>query len=126
MTETLKKSKKMRRNYHQNFKNEFKQSNRSLTVMKEYLNDTFHDDCFFEEDETIHHRKMNWRLQNKIKTGGVLMFICLNFGKDPPGIVKVSPCSVTECGVDHRKLSKEKAIDQIANNLQEQYHRFLY
>lgn len=59
-----------------------------------------------------------------MKTGSVLLTMCLNIGVDPPDVVKTSPCARLECWIDPLALPPQKAIDQIGKTLQMQYERW--
>lgn len=65
-----------------------------------------------------------WRMKERMKTVSVALVLCLNVGVDPPDIIKTNPCARMECWIDPLSLNPQKALDQIGNNLQQQYERW--
>jgi len=102
------------------------------------------EDCTEEEDELIdwqlpscfmkkrHKEKIEgsgsllqtWRMKERMKTVSVALVLCLNVGVDPPDVVKTNPCARMECWKDPLALNPDKALNAIANNLQQQYERW--
>ncbi len=62
-----------------------------------------------------------WRSRDRLKTVSAALVVCLRIGYDPPDVVKTDPCAKLECWIDPFGLPKEKALDQIGQNLQKQY-----
>lgn len=66
----------------------------------------------------------SWRFEERMKTVGVLLCLCLNIGTDPPDAPKTSPCARHECWIDPKLMGPNKAIDAIAARLEKQYQRW--
>lgn len=47
--------------------------------------------------------------------------VCLRLGYEPPDVVKTDPCAKLECWVDTQVVAKDKALEQVGQNLQRQY-----
>ena len=62
-----------------------------------------------------------WRNRDRLKTAAAALVVCLRIGYDPPDVVKTDPCAKLQCWIDPFGLPKEKALEQIGENLQKQY-----
>ncbi|KAF7992418.1 hypothetical protein HCN44_001743 [Aphidius gifuensis] len=60
----------------------------------------------------------------QMKTVSVALVLCLNFGVDPPDIVKTQPCARLESWIDPSAVSPSKALEIIGASLQKQYERW--
>ena len=49
-------------------------------------------------------------MKERMKTVGVALVLCLNFGVDPPDVVKASPCARLECWTDPTSLPTQKVL----------------
>ncbi|XP_074601367.1 regulatory associated protein of MTOR complex 1 isoform X2 [Brevipalpus obovatus] len=67
---------------------------------------------------------VSWRMKERMKTACVALVLCLNVGVDPPDILKTQPCAKLECWIDPFSMAPQKAIEAIANALQQQYERW--
>eukprot|EP00731_Ephydatia_muelleri_P028434 Em0020g78a len=66
----------------------------------------------------------SWRAKDKMKTWSVALVMCMNFGVDPPDVVKTVPCARKECWIDPLSMSAHKALEVVSNALQKQYERW--
>ena len=67
------------------------------------------------------HKRIEWRIKEKVKTVSVSLVLCLNIGVDPPDVVKTKPCAKMECWIDPFAATGQKALEAIGRNLQSQY-----
>ncbi|KAA8517496.1 hypothetical protein F0562_017874 [Nyssa sinensis] len=65
-----------------------------------------------------------WRPKDRIKTGCVVLVLCLNISVDPPDVIKISPCARMECWIDPFSMSPRKALETIGKSLSFQYERW--
>lgn len=63
----------------------------------------------------------DWRSKDKIKIGHGALVVCLRIGFDPPDVIKTTPCARLEAWVDTTSVGKDRAMEQIATNLQKQF-----
>ena len=66
----------------------------------------------------------DWRPQKRVRTISVGLVLALNFGFDPPGVIKPSPCAVLECWIDPTNLSTHRAKEMIGEQLRQQYAKW--
>ncbi|KAI7750720.1 hypothetical protein M8C21_013022 [Ambrosia artemisiifolia] len=65
-----------------------------------------------------------WRPKDRMKTGSVVLVLCLNISVDPPDVIKISPCARMECWIDPFSMAPHKAIEAIGESLRIQYERW--
>ncbi|GAA5953517.1 hypothetical protein JCM3765_005061 [Sporobolomyces pararoseus] len=65
--------------------------------------------------------KIDWRNRDRIRTASAVLVVCLRIGYDPPDVIKTDPCAKLECWVDPYALAKDKAMERIGKNLQQQF-----
>lgn len=65
--------------------------------------------------------KIDWRNRDRIRTASAVLVVCLRIGYDPPDVIKTDPCAKLECWVDPHALAKDKAMERIGRNLQNQF-----
>lgn len=70
-----------------------------------------------EQDEP----SASWRIKDRMKTTGVALVVCLNIGVDPPDANRPAVCARQECWFDPFSLPKQKSLEMIGANLQQQY-----
>lgn len=63
----------------------------------------------------------DWRTKDKVKTIAGALVVCLRIGFDPPDIIKTSPCARLETWVDTTAVGKDRAMDQISKNIEQQF-----
>ncbi|GAA5906455.1 hypothetical protein JCM6882_004440 [Rhodosporidiobolus microsporus] len=66
-------------------------------------------------------QKIDWRNRDRIRTAAAVLVVCLRIGYDPPDVIKTDPCAKLECWVDPFALAKDKAMERIGMNLQQQF-----
>ncbi|KAK4334475.1 Target of rapamycin complex 1 subunit KOG1 [Rhodotorula toruloides] len=66
-------------------------------------------------------QKIDWRNRDRIRTASAVLVVCLRIGYDPPDIIKTDPCAKLECWVDPFAIAKDKAMERIGKNLQQQF-----
>ncbi|CAM9711010.1 unnamed protein product, partial [Ectocarpus fasciculatus] len=65
-----------------------------------------------------------WRLRELTRTFNVGIILCLNFGTDPPDVVRTPPCAVKQCWIDPKTcagMSARETAEVIGRALQRQY-----
>ncbi|GAA5893372.1 hypothetical protein JCM8208_004422 [Rhodotorula glutinis] len=65
--------------------------------------------------------KIDWRNRDRIRTAAACLVVCLRIGYDPPDVIKTDPCAKLECWVDPYAIAKDKAMERIGKNLQQQF-----
>ncbi|GAA5994463.1 ubiquitin-binding TORC1 subunit KOG1 [Rhodotorula paludigena] len=65
--------------------------------------------------------KIDWRNRDRIRTASAVLVVCLRIGYDPPDVIKTDPCAKLECWVDPYAIAKDKAMERIGKNLQQQF-----
>lgn len=65
----------------------------------------------------------DWKImKDRQKTISAALVLCLNFGVDPPDIMKTHPCARTEAWIDPATFpDTKKTIEAVGKNLQAQY-----
>ena len=63
----------------------------------------------------------DWRAKDKVKIVHGALVVCLRIGFDPPDVIKTTPCARLEAWVDTTSVGKDRAMEQIAANLQKQF-----
>ncbi|GAA5866660.1 hypothetical protein JCM8547_002714 [Rhodosporidiobolus lusitaniae] len=66
-------------------------------------------------------QKIDWRNRDRIRTAAAVLVVCLRIGYDPPDVIKTDPCAKLECWVDPFAIAKDKAMERIGKNLQQQF-----
>ncbi|GAA6035794.1 hypothetical protein JCM8097_005706 [Rhodosporidiobolus ruineniae] len=66
-------------------------------------------------------QKIDWRNRDRIRTAAAVLVVCLRIGYDPPDVIKTDPCAKLECWVDPYAIAKDKAMERIGKNLQQQF-----
>ncbi|GAA6007493.1 hypothetical protein JCM10207_006363 [Rhodosporidiobolus poonsookiae] len=66
-------------------------------------------------------QKIDWRNRDRIRTAAACLVVCLRIGYDPPDVIKTDPCAKLECWVDPYAIAKDKAMERIGKNLQQQF-----
>ncbi|BGP15435.1 hypothetical protein JCM10213_005064 [Rhodosporidiobolus nylandii] len=66
-------------------------------------------------------QKIDWRNRDRIRTASACLVVCLRIGYDPPDVIKTDPCAKLECWVDPFAIAKDKAMERIGKNLQQQF-----
>lgn len=56
-----------------------------------------------------------------VKTSAVAIVLCLNFGVDPPDIIKPIPCARKEAWVDPSLMNMKRVSQRVAFNLQKSF-----
>lgn len=70
------------------------------------------------------HTIPSWRLRDRMKTVGVGIVMALNFGTEPPDIIKPYPCAKLQCWMDPTRVKRDLANQQIGERLEAQYARW--
>ena len=67
----------------------------------------------------------DWRSKDcdkrSMRTEAIVICLCLNLGVDPPDIVRTNPCSVLEAWMNPNDLPSSRALEVIADRLEQQY-----
>ncbi|KAI0243612.1 Target of rapamycin complex 1 subunit kog1 [Massospora cicadina] len=71
--------------------------------------------------EDIYETLLDWRLRDRQKTVTVALCLCLNFGTEPPDVVRASPCPKLLSWIDPNAFAGPKALEEVGRALQQQY-----
>eukprot|EP01084_Bolivina_argentea_P292195 502276_1 len=87
-----------------------------------------HRHLYFHHEEFTKQRRefvKQWRPKEKdkrsMRTEGIILSLCLNIGVDPPDIHRTNPCAVYECWMNPCELPASRALEVIAERLEQQY-----
>ncbi|XP_044758345.1 regulatory-associated protein of mTOR isoform X2 [Coccinella septempunctata] len=84
----------------------------------------FYRDSHLEPIKGSEYVAQIWRNKERMKTMSVALVLCLNFGVDPPDIVKTTPAARMECWIDPQNSSPAKTLEKVGATLQLQYERW--
>ncbi|XP_045477385.1 regulatory-associated protein of mTOR isoform X1 [Harmonia axyridis] len=84
----------------------------------------FNQDSHLEPIQGTDYVTKFWRNKERMKTMSVALVLCLNFGVDPPDIVKTTPTARMECWIDPHNSSPAKTLEKVGATLQLQYERW--
>lgn len=88
-----------------------------------YWTDTRHERAGLPKPQSSNpaDQKIDWRNRDRIRTASAVLVVCLRIGYDPPDVIKTDPCAKLECWVDPFAIAKDKAMERIGKNLQQQF-----